>query len=68
MLKSNLIDPALYAELMAEIKKINIDYRTIRKSKEYKIGMLIINTITLIRKGRFAELKRNTVNGLGESQ
>ena len=68
MLKSNLIDPALYAELMAEIKKNNIDYRTIRKSKEYKIGMLIINTITLIRKGRFAELKRNTVNGLGESQ
>lgn len=67
MLKSNSIDPALYAELMAEIKKLNFDYRRIRKSREYKIGLLLNSTVSLLRQGKFGELKRKYSQWFGKN-
>lgn len=58
MLESSKIDPAVYAALMEEIKRLNADYRRLRKSDTYKIGMLIHTSLDCVRKLRFFDLRR----------
>ena len=57
----------LYIKLMEEIKQINIDYINLRKSKQYKIGMIITNTLGDIKRFNFKNLFKSNkrwVNGL----
>lgn len=50
------IDKAAYSSMMEELKKINHDYISIRKSKEYRIGKLIMLTIQYGKALKFSSL------------
>lgn len=58
MLESNSNDRNTYAEMQEEIKQLNRELYGIRKSKEYKIGMFIEETIQALRHGDFKELSK----------
>lgn len=57
MLKNSKIDENTYSELMNTIKKINSEYKLIRKSKTYKIGKAINMSFEALKHIKFREVK-----------
>ena len=48
-----------YTKCMDTIKKMNREYYDIRKSDYYKVGMVIVSTLKMIKKFDFKNLKKN---------
>ena len=45
MYYSNNMDSVLYSQLMSHIKKVNADWLSLRKSRQYKWGLFIDEVI-----------------------
>lgn len=58
MLSTDQIDHKVYAELQEEIKLLNMDYYSLRKSQEYKLGMVLSETVRNVKKMDFSTLKK----------
>lgn len=58
MLDNNSIDKKLYTELMSEIKQLNIDYKMMRGSRNYKIGKAIDMTASAVKKGKVKQAEK----------
>lgn len=58
MLKDSNIDSNIYSDLMNTIKKMNSEYRILRKSKTYKIGMAVEMSVLALRKMQFSTAKK----------
>lgn len=53
------IDIQLYTELMSQIKKVNSDWISIRKSKQFRLGLVLIEIIQDIAHGNFSSLLKS---------
>lgn len=61
MFDNSLIDKEIYSKLMNQIKDLNNENKTIRKSKEYKVGFTLTKFIEYFVHGEFALLKRHCI-------
>lgn len=59
MLYSDNIDEKTYTDLMNQIKKLNSDWLLIRKSKEYRIGLVFYEILTDVKKCNFRTLYKS---------
>lgn len=59
MYKSDKIDPRIYAELMSQIKRLNTDWISIRKSRQYKWGLVLTEFIDNIHSLKFSQLSKS---------
>lgn len=50
MYNTTEINKEKYTQLMLEIQRLNTEYKSVRKSSEYKIGMLLKTTLTDLKK------------------
>ena len=58
MFNNSNIDKSIYVDLMDEIKYLNSEYYSLRKSKEYKMGMVLNSTFSSIKNLNFRQLKK----------
>lgn len=58
MLENNCCNKAAYKNQMDEIKKLNADWINLRKSKEYRLGRLLKETASSIKRLDFKNLKK----------
>lgn len=65
MLSSNSVDKHLYADLQEQIKKLNIEYYNQRKSREYKVGMVLNETLKDVKCLKIKELIKNYKRWIG---
>ena len=50
MFESENVDPVLYSNLMEQIKRVNMDWIELRKSKTYKIGLVFCELTQYIKR------------------
>lgn len=59
MFYSDSISSELYSQLMEQIKTINSDWLSLRKSKQYRLGLVIVETFNNIRCIKFHSLLKS---------
>lgn len=58
MLTETNFDTEVYSELMSEVKKLNSEYKQIRKSKMYKVGMAVDMSMCALKSMSFSEVRK----------
>lgn len=58
MLEKSINDRELYTNLMNEIKKLNTDYRLVRRSRTYQLGVFMEQTLAHLKRGQLIKLAR----------